>query len=161
MAASVDRWPASFWWGRFHRVMVPVFPGCQGIIWRCSQFLVVFRSSTFAVQFSPHLIPLQELATRPEWGDGTLVGTCACAIRSAAYRDFVRPVLQLLKPAVPLSAALRGRSHQKAVLCAPPGSIPQRQDRYLMAPALPGSGGYWVALAIGSPSGDENQRLAR
>jgi hypothetical protein len=93
-------------------MMVLVFPRRQGILWHCSQFLVVFRSSTFTVQFTPRLIPLQELATRPEWGDGTLVGTLTHkAIRSAAYRDFVRPVLQLLKPAVPLSAALRGSSH--------------------------------------------------
>lgn len=47
---------------------------------------------------------------------GTLVGTCAFAIRSAAYRDFVRPVLQLLKPAVPLSAALR--RHSPPFMCA-------------------------------------------
>ena len=64
-------------------VIALVFPSRQGILWHCSQFLVSFRSYTFAVQFTPRLIPLQELATRPEWGD---------------------------------------------------------------APALPGSGGYWVAL---------------
>lgn len=61
--------------------MVPVFPGRQGILWRCSQFLVVFRISTFDDQFSPRLIPLQKLASRPEGGDGGWIRTSAAAVR--------------------------------------------------------------------------------
>lgn len=74
-----------------------------------------WRASACAFRFNggPRLSEVSRFSSSAlrSGSDGTLVGTLTHkAIRSAAYRDFVRPVLQLLKPAVPLSAALRRHS---------------------------------------------------